>query len=336
MQRLSFIALLVVFSTNLFSQSPHGSGLTIDCAQCHNPSGWELDLETMSFDHNETNFDLEGAHLQTDCKSCHNNLIFDRAPNDCFSCHVDVHQQSVGNDCMRCHTSDSWLVFEIPELHEQNGFPLIGAHSNLSCVECHTTESSLVFNRMGNECIECHRSEYLATQNPNHVAAGFSQDCTECHSPLGFGWDAENIIHDFFPLTMGHDIQDCSACHTGGNFSDTPTDCFACHMDDYASTSNPNHQAAGFSTDCVQCHTTNPGWMPATFDHDELFFPIYSGRHDDVWTNCTDCHTNPNNYSIFTCLNCHPAGQTAEEHDGVSGYMYESNACLACHPNGEG
>ncbi|MBT8256424.1 MAG: hypothetical protein KJO23_07775, partial [Bacteroidia bacterium] len=312
------------------------SGLTIDCAQCHNPSGWELDLETMSFDHNETNFDLEGAHLQTDCKSCHNNLIFDRAPNDCFSCHVDVHQQSVGNDCMRCHTSDSWLVFEIPELHEQNGFPLIGAHSNLSCVECHTTESSLVFNRMGNECIECHRSEYLATQNPNHVAAGFSQDCTECHSPLGFGWDAENIIHDFFPLTMGHDIQDCSACHTGGNFSDTPTDCFACHMDDYASTSNPNHQAAGFSTDCVQCHTTNPGWMPATFDHDELFFPIYSGRHDDVWTNCTDCHTNPNNYSIFTCLNCHPAGQTAEEHDGVSGYMYESNACLACHPNGEG
>jgi hypothetical protein len=141
--------------------------------------------------------------------------------------------------------------------------------------------------------------------------------------------------HDFFPLTLGHDIQDCNACHENGNFNNTPTDCFACHMEDYQTAQNPNHQAAGFPTDCVQCHTTNPGWMPATFDHDEMYFPIYTGKHDDVWSSCTDCHMNPNNYAVFDCLSCHPAGDTNDEHDGVSGYVYESNACFACHPDGE-
>jgi hypothetical protein len=407
LQRLSFIIVLICCPFILLGQSPHGNNLKIDCAQCHNPSGWQIDYETIQFDHNTTNFELEGTHAIVDCKSCHADLVFENAPTDCISCHLDVHSASVGNDCMRCHNSESWLVFEIPELHEQNGFPLIGAHSNLSCVECHQMESSLIFNRLGNECIECHRDDYVMAQNPNHVVSGFSQDCIECHSPLGFGWDAGGIIHDFFPLTLGHDIQDCSACHnvnnfsdisadciachmedyasaqnpnhqsgnfptdctqchtinpgwmpatinhdffpltlghniqdcnachTNGNFNNTPTDCFACHMDDYVSTNNPNHQAANFPTDCAQCHTTNPGWMPATFDHDSMFFPIYSGKHEDVWNSCTDCHMNPNNFAIFQCLTCHPSGEMADEHEGVNGYVYESNACLACHPDGE-
>jgi len=78
---------------------------------------------------------------------------------DCASCHVDIHSQSVGNDCVRCHTSETWLVDNIPELHEENGFPLIGSHSNLSCVECHTSETTLRFDRVGNECISCHRDD---------------------------------------------------------------------------------------------------------------------------------------------------------------------------------
>lgn len=400
--------MLCFFSTVfLWGQSPHGSNLKIDCASCHNPGGWEIDLEALQFDHSITDFELNGTHALVDCKSCHTDLVFDSTPTDCFSCHTDVHAQSVGNDCVRCHTTDTWLVFEIPELHEQNGFPLIGAHSNLSCIECHTLESSLIFNRLGNECIECHRDDYFATQSPNHAMAGFSTDCFECHDPLGFGWDGANVLHDFFPLTKGHDIQDCSACHNvnnfsdisadcfachmddyamaqnpnhqsgnfptdcaschttdigwmpalvdhdffpltsghdiqdcnachqNGNFNNTPTDCFACHMQDYNQTTNPNHQAANFPTDCASCHTTNPGWMPASFDHDTKFFPIYSGKHEGVWNSCTDCHMAPNNFAIFDCLNCHPAGEMADEHDDVNGYVYQSNACFQCHPQGE-
>ena len=187
MQRLSFIIVLICCPFIFWGQSPHGNNLKIDCAQCHNPSGWEIDYDTIKFDHSSTDFELEGTHAIVDCKSCHAELVFENAPTDCISCHLDVHSASVGNDCMRCHTSESWLVFDIPELHEQNGFPLIGAHSNLSCVECHQMESSLIFNRLGNECIECHRGDYVMAQNPNHVVSGFSQDCVECHSPLGFG-----------------------------------------------------------------------------------------------------------------------------------------------------
>ena len=47
----------------------------------------------------------------------------------------------------------------------------------------------------------------------------------------------------------------------------------------YMATQNPNHQTSGFSTDCVACHTTNPDWTPAEFDHDGQYFPIYSGKH---------------------------------------------------------
>ncbi len=552
MHRLSYIIVLLFIAAVATAQSPHGSNLKIDCGQCHNPIGWEITVENMKFNHSSTNFDLEGAHKITDCKSCHSNLVFENTPTDCLSCHIDIHSQSVGNDCMRCHTSDNWLVFNIPELHEENGFPLIGSHSNLSCVECHTTETSLIFNRLGNECIECHRDDYLATQSPNHLGAGFGQDCLECHNPMGFGWDSTGIIHDFFPLTLGHDIQncsachnvsnfsdisadcfachqqdyqtaqnpnhqnagfptdcvqchttnpgwmpatidhdffpltlghdiqDCNACHINGNFNNTPTDCFACHQQDYQTTQNPNHQAAGFPTecaichstnpgwmpavvnhdffpltlghdiqdcnachgngvyegtqtdcfachqqdyqttqnpnhqaagfptdcvlchttnpgwmpatfdhdffpltlghdigdcnachgngvyegtptdcfachqedyqtaqnpnhlaanfptDCVLCHTTNPGWMPANFDHDNMYFPIYSGKHEDEWSSCTDCHINPSNYAVFDCLSCHPPGETADEHEDVGGYIYESNACFACHPDGEG
>jgi len=477
MQRLSFTIVAFFSLIAVVAQSPHGNAMKIDCATCHNPSGWEIDRATLTFDHADTGFELEGTHSQLDCKACHTDLVFENAPNDCISCHTDVHQQTVGNDCVRCHDSNSWLVFNIPDLHEQNGFPLIGAHSDVDCASCHNSASSLAFFPLGNECIQCHQQDYLAATNPNHAASGFSTDCLECHDPMGTDWDSSGFNHDFFPLTLGHDIQDCSACHDltnfsnispecvachqqdyaqttnpnhvdanfptdcaqchttnpgwmpatfdheffpltlghdiadctechiGGNYNNTPTDCFACHQTDYANssnpdheaanfptdcavchttnpgwspatldhgffpltlghdiedctachinnnyndtptecvachlndfnaTTNPNHVAANFPTDCVQCHTTNPGWMPATFDHDGLYFPIYSGAHEGEWNNCIDCHTNTTNYSIFTCVTCHTLGDMNDDHDGVSGYVYESNACFACHPS---
>ena len=477
MYRLPLTIALVLFFGLSFGQSPHGD-LKIDCAECHNPSGWAIDYATLKFDHDTTDFELDGSHETTDCKACHNDLTFQNVSTDCISCHLDVHNQTVGNDCMRCHNSESWLVFNIPELHEQNGFPLIGAHNNLGCIECHdATATTLSFFPIGNECIQCHRDDYLAASNPNHAMSGFSTDCIECHSPLAFDWDAEGfnhdffpltgghdlqdcsachdvsnlgnvssdcfachmddyasttnpnhvsagfptdcaechstnpgwmpaiLNHDFFPLTLGHDIMDCNACHINGNYNNTPTDCFACHSEDYASTTNPNHQAANFPTncaachttnpgwmpanfnhgffpltlghdiqdctdchinnnytntptdcvachlddynaatdpnhvaaqfptDCVICHTTSPGWMPANFNHDGMYFPIYSGKHDGEWDQCIDCHINPNNYSVFTCITCHTKIETNDQHDGVSGYVYESNACFACHPN---
>ena len=76
--------------------------------------------------------------------------------------------------------------------------------------------------------------------------------------------------------------------------------------------------------------------MPAEFkDHDSEFFPIYSGAHEGQWTECIDCHTDPSNYNVFTCISCHQNPETDDSHIGVSGYIYEDNACLACHPTGD-
>jgi hypothetical protein len=83
----------------------------------------------------------------------------------------------------------------------------------------------------------------------------------------------------------------------------------------------------GFSTVCTQCHTTNPGWTPATYTaHDSQFFPIYSGRHQGQWTLCTDCHTNASNYALFDCIRCH-----TNAHRGSN---YTNTQCYSCHPRG--
>ena len=408
MRRLSFIIVFALGFLPLLAQSPHEKELKIDCAKCHDPSSWNVNTESLSFSHESTDYPLEGRHVQTSCRDCHTELTFKGTSNQCSDCHTDIHSMSVGNDCARCHSSESWLVFNIPEIHEENGFPLIGVHSVLHCEECHKSETNLRFDRIGNECINCHLEDYQTAQVPNHISSGFSQNCEECHDLFGMGWDSESIIHDFFPLTLGHEIQNCGDCHTSGSFADAVPECMSCHSANYNETINPNHPALALSNDCASCHTTDPDWVPArfdnhndyyqlngahasisnncadchngdyintpntciachqtdydntndpahasaqfstecldchnenawepsTFDHDGQYFPIYSGEHNGEWDVCLDCHTVPDNFSLFSCTNCHTNPETDEEHNGISGYQYESNACFSCHPTG--
>ncbi len=405
----------------------------MDCAACHKTAGWEIPADSWNFDqlsetevsemtgaktpaegfyfnHYKTEFPLTGRHVTVDCRTCHPTLVFPEAETDCISCHTDLHNQTVGSDCARCHNSDNWLVNNVTELHQNNGFPLLGAHAAASCNQCHISETALRFERIGNDCINCHSADYAATTSPNHASAGFSTDCSECHHINSLEWFADQTTHDFFPLTKGHDIADCTRCHTSG-FQGTPNACIACHTTDYNQTVNPNHAALSFSTDCAACHTTDPGWAPAsfanhndfyplngahatiandcaachnntfsntpntcfgchsadynqtsnpnhtsaqfptdcaschsetawtpaTFDHDDQVFPIYSGNHRGEWDQCSECHTTANNFSAFSCIDCHEhndAADLADEHDDVQGYSYTSSACYSCHPKG--
>jgi len=324
------------FLHTIKAQSPHGESFKVDCATCHTPLTWEIDIDTFKFDHDTTRFALEGVHLSVDCKTCHTTLLFDEAPTQCIACHSDVHSMSVGNDCARCHTSENWLVDNIPELHEANGFPLVGSHGGVSCVDCHFSENQLRFDRIGNDCVSCHFEDFQNTMEPNHEEIGFSTNCSDCHDPFIADWNTTFINHDFFPLTEGHDIQDCAACHNLNDYSDISAECIACHKEDFQNTVNPDHQTANFSTDCASCHTTDLNWMPASYlQHDAEHFPIYSGEHQGEWNDCVDCHLNPNNFAEFTCVACHTNPETDNEHQGIPGYRYEDSACLACHPNGE-
>ena len=355
MHRLSSIILLLGLTVNLFSQSPHGARFKVNCADCHSAAGWDIPYDawdrtgpifskttgwqigwdTARFSHTKTDFPLTGKHIQVDCRACHGTMVFSDAGADCISCHQDMHNGTVGNDCARCHNTDSWLVDNIPELHQDNGFPLLGAHAGASCADCHSSETGLRFERIGNDCINCHRADYASTSSPSHQGAGFSTNCVDCHDVTRFDWTTDRVNHDFFPLTKGHDISDCARCHTTGSYSNTPSDCISCHKNDFETAVSPNHQSGGFSQNCIECHTTDPDWMPAVYtQHDAAYFPIYSGAHKGEWDACKDCHTNPSNYAEYTCVTCHMNPETDNQHNGVNGYSYNSPACLACHPTG--
>ena len=205
-------------------------------------------------------------------------------------------------------------------------------HDIQDCNQCHTTGN---FSDASPDCVTCHQNDYNNTSDPNHSSAGFPTDCVVCHT-TNPNWTPANWDHnDIYPLNGAHAniADDCAACHNG-DFSNTPNTCVGCHQDDYNSTTDPNHIGAQFPDDCILCHTET-AWTPASFDHDGQYFPIDSGKHKDEWDSCTDCHTNSNNYSVFSCITCHNSSETNNDHSGVSGYVYESNACFECHPNGK-
>ncbi len=339
MRKLSFILLGFLFSISVFAQkSPHGDKLLNDCSECHSTGSWLVNTLASTFDHNKTGFSLIGQHQQIDCKMCHLSLNFasEKGKSDCASCHLDVHQQFLGNDCEECHSSQSWIISDVSKIHYNSRFPLTGPHANADCFECHLSENLLQFRPLGIECIDCHRAEYMATASPNHVTSGYSTDCFDCHNMRSANWSADGFEHGFFPLTGGHSLNDCSICHTSGTFEAIPSDCVSCHLEDYNSTLDPSHLASNFSTDCAECHTIN-AWTPSTFDHDGLYFPIYSGRHQGEWTNCIECHTVAGNYNLFSCIDCHEHNKTAtdNQHREESRYVYNSINCLDCHPNGK-
>ncbi|MGB8491588.1 MAG: hypothetical protein WCE64_11085 [Bacteroidales bacterium] len=361
MRSLPFLILLVMlFAGYKAFQSPHGPNFRIDCKTCHSTKGWELDKEVYSFDHSSTAFPLTGQHTAVNCRECHPTLIFSQAKTGCLDCHKDVHQSTVGPECSRCHTTQSWLVSDITGIHRMSRFPLLGPHRNAGCEQCHKAENPVRFDVLGVNCIDCHRTNFLSTTNPNHIQAGFSEDCAACHLMTSFQWTGAGFNHNFFPLILGHSALKCSDCHTTSNYRDARSDCYSCHQKDYAATTNPNHIASNFPTDCKQCHTLNRGWQPATFDHS--IFPLtlghasvtcischVGGNYTSISPDCSSCHltdynntTNPNHKSLnfpLTCNTCHTtnpgwAPATFDHGSFPLTLGHASVACASCHIGG--
>jgi hypothetical protein len=306
------------------------SGFSTDCTTCHGTTSWL----GANFDHDS--FPLTAGHGGLDCASCHANGVYTGLSSACVTCHrqdydatVDPRHAASGfsTDCTTCHGTTSWLGANF----DHTTFPLTGAHRSLDCLLCH---GDGVYAGRDATCHACHQQDYANTTNPNHTAAGYSTDCTQCHDTSSFS--GATFSHTSFALTGGHGGLDCAACHGNGVYSGLPSDCVFCHQDDFNATTNPRHGTAGFGTDCASCHGTTT-WNGATFDHDASFFPIYSSKHRGKWNDCSDCHVNQSNYSAFSCLNCHAhdRSRTDEDHSGVSGYRYDSFACLDCHPRGD-
>lgn len=309
------------------------------CLECH-PLG---NADDNSFNHNTSDFPLLGAHLNTACKECHA-AGYQGTPVECEACHIESYNQStnpshtalgLSTACAECHTEQAgWQPATF--LIHNDYYLLNGVHATVAdqCVLCHEGN----YNDSPNSCVECHQESYFATVNPNHELLALSTSCEECHTTQANWEPALFPVHnDFYVLNGAHAAiaNDCVLCHNS-DYNNTANSCYACHTADYNQATDPPHQSAQFPIDCESCHT-EMSWEPSTFNHDALYFPIYSGKHNGEWNSCIECHTNPSNYAVFSCIDCHEHNQPDmdSEHQGVPDYVYESSACLSCHPDGE-
>jgi len=322
-------------------QDVHSNSVGKDCSRCHNTGSWVV--QNITDIHRFGRFPLIGPHKRLDCKECHaqaEKLNFETLGVNCYTCHAANYQNAKNPDhvasnfsknCQDCHllNSPNWSMGGFAH----DFFPLVGGHKISNCFKCHTPGK---FSELDKNCVTCHKKDYNRTKNPDHIKLKFSTNCTECHTTSP-GWKPTTFNHDKIYLLEGAHAKikdECQKCHSQG-YSGTPTECIGCHRSNYEATTNPNHKQLNFSTDCTQCHNQD-AWSPATFDHDAKFFPIYSGKHNNQWNQCTDCHTDPNDYAKFSCIDCHEHEKTKtdEEHNGVQGYIYASSQCFACHPDG--
>jgi len=312
------------------TRNPHGP-LPVACEACHTATAWKPIRPHPEFNHNtQTAYPLRGMHADAPCQGCHVNPVFKKTAHDCAACHADLHRAQMGNRCEQCHTVRGWTpAAQVSAREHSNRFPLLGAHATVPCESCHQGAANGVFVGMSTECITCHRSDFAATQNPPHQQSSFPLDCSMCHSMNG--WSGAKFDHTaigHFALTGAHATLPCTACHIGGKFAGTPTACVNCHQADLQSATNPNHIAAGFSTDCSQCHNTVT-WTTATFNHNAVTgFPL-TGAHATVA--CTQCHIGGNFATApRTCDGCHIAdyNQATNPNHVTAGFPTD---CSLCH-----
>lgn len=317
-----------------------------DCSLCHLGEDWQNVREDFSFDHEaQTGVALEGAHATAQCLRCHN----DRGPVEsfarrgCAGCHVDPHQGAVGDDCSLCHGELHWQPQGQFALHAQTRFPLIGAHTAVACWECHEGAEVGNFGQADARCDSCHQQDLERATLPDHLALGWTRDCERCHRPTS--WGQGGFVHALFPLSGAHAALDCTACHDQGIYRGLPHDCAACHTDDFMATTDPDHQAENFPTNCELCHNTS-GWEGALFSHAGISSGCvnchqedYDGAPDHIAqsfpTNCEQCHVTASWDAMFShtgitsgCINCHQANyNSAPDHASLG---FPTN-CEQCH-----
>ena len=263
------ITTTVPFCECLAQASPHGV-INLQCTDCHTTEGWNELASPMKFEHSETGFKLYGEHRNVACKECHNELKFTNTPRDCFSCHKNEYDAAVtinhrmagfGTDCTQCHTV-AGLSWQSSFNHDLTQFPTRGAHEAVACMSCHIGNR---YRGTPSECVSCHQNEYTATQNPNHIAAGFDTECGVCHRALT--WQpAAFFPHPYFPIHAGDTHSPgvwnaCTDCHAvQPNYSTFA--CINCHEHTKSRTDSRHANVNGYvyeSSACYRCHPTGGG-----------------------------------------------------------------------------
>jgi hypothetical protein len=312
----------------------HRGQMGAKCETCHSVKGWQVSIKDIQ--QHQNRFPLIGAHSTLTCETCHKGAAsgqFVGLSTSCYSCHSgdyartsNPNHASIGytTDCQQCHTLDSWMGAKFDHA-KFTGFALTGAHARLECAACHANNN---FSSARSNCVSCHLTDFNGTKNPNHQTAGFSRECSTCHSTTS--WLDAKFDHNTmtkFPLTGAHVNTQCTQCHSSGQFAGLSTQCVSCHLSNFQQTTNPNHASAGIPQTCVQCHNTTT-WGDGKFDHSKTVFPL-TGAHTTV--QCTQCHVGGNYVGTPTqCSACHLATfQKTTNPNHVTGGFPQT--CEQCH-----
>ena len=279
----------------------HHDTLGRDCNSCHAQGAW---LPTRGFDHDRTQYPLDGKHVEVTCVKCHGAPKPDKrvyaplAHQQCSACHDDVHRDSFGPDCSSCHSTAGFKVLSLDRFdHSKTRFPLSGKHRKVECSGCHDVSTGTYGKKVDfAACSSCHEDAHAGTARWE----GLAVDCGVCHNERGFRPSTLTVSdHDKaeYKLEGAHRDAACQKCHTrepghtgdwgkaGVLLQPTHASCTDCHAYPHADQLDQREDGGA----CESCHTVS-GWTPSTFDleaHHALEFDL-TGAH--VKAACRDCH----------------------------------------------
>ena len=303
---------------NACHADPHKNKFGQDCKSCHVESSFTTIKNIVTFDHDKTDYKLEGKHKSVSCKECHTSgnytkpLPFAR----CTDCHDDHHKGQLDKkgkktDCATCHSVEGFTPasYSVAD-HALTKFPLNGAHQAVSCNECHVKNKEWVFKVRGESCVDCHTNVHKGYISKEQMP---DEDCTLCHTQEN--WKTISYNHDRtgYKLEGSHAQTNCSECHYRPDkngqkvqqFKGTARECTVCHTDNHRG----QFQELG-KTDCLRCHTYTK-WTPSTFNHDTSRFKL-DGQHARL--ECNECHKEVNSsegnfiqhrFNDISCASCH-------------------------------
>jgi hypothetical protein len=294
----------------------HENKFGSNCTECHNENSFTTILNKERFDHNQTNYPLQGAHIKVSCEKCHIGKVTDPLKhNNCTDCHQDYHKgdftkNNMIKDCDNCHTINGFAgrTYTI-ENHQISSFPLKGAHEATPCFICHQKNDEWVFREIGSKCKDCHEDIHK-----DFISTKFypDQNCESCHSEIR--WSQIEFDHNTtkFELEGAHQKPSCRECHFHDSeegkyiqrFSNLGTQCTDCHTDVHYGQFNEKYES------CSSCHNLEK-WKPTGFDHNKTRFAL-DGKHMNL--DCKKCHETKtqsgNTYTYFKsdkirCEDCH-------------------------------
>lgn len=231
----------------------HAGQLSAMCNQCHLAVNWQ----TVSVDHELTEYPLIGAHTSVQCQSCHIDKQWVGLETTCDACHDmdDAHEGQFGAQCEICHQETIW--HETTFDHADTALPLIGGHSGITCESCHLETE---YTGLSATCVDCH-------VDPEFHAGYFGTECSKCHTVNAWFPVTYLLTHDDFPLIHGGGSPSCKTCHPSSLSTYT---CYGCHEHTpekaywdhkrYAGRWGSGKDEVENVDDCYRCHPTGYRW----------------------------------------------------------------------------